>query len=130
LDFRNVKRYLVSDIVNDNVQSYRLNLALDGQTAPGGIDFPEQVELMTNRRFAVAQFTGGRVKTYDLVNGTVIHDFDVPGSARGVFQMGQNYLLVSTTTGLYAYFDSGILDRVIMEGPGFRYLSQCANFEP
>ncbi|MFW5653058.1 MAG: hypothetical protein ACOC0P_03350 [Planctomycetota bacterium] len=130
LNFPNVKRYLVSDVVSDNVESYDLDVIPRGQTTAGQMDFPEQIAPMTSLRFAVASHSDGRIYIFNLRNGNLISSFPVDGAPRGVYQSSESVLLVTTTTGVYQYFTSGSLYREIMTGSGFRYLSQCRNYNP
>lgn len=130
LNLPQAKRYLLSDVGSDNVEAYDLDLIARGQTTPGQMDFPEQITLLDNQRFAVASHSDSRIYIFNLRTGALINSFPVNGAPRGVFQSSPSVLLVTTTTGVYQYFTSGNLYRTILTGGGYRYLSQCKNYNP
>lgn len=127
----NHKYYVMSEINDDAIEGYRLNLRFFGRTTPGGIDFPQQITTINNNnQYAVAAFNAGRIQKIRVTTGQLQGSFAVNGSPRGVIQLPSGNLLVSTTTGIHEYQVNGTFVRTVLAGGGYQYLSKCYNFDP
>lgn len=127
------KLLIGADIDDDNVQAYTRDLVLVGESTPGGIDFPEQINLVDGDLLAVAAFSDDAIFFIDLADGSLVSSFPIRGGAgaRGVYQLPSgNFLVTDSTNGLDEYAPDGTWLRNILTGTSYRYIEFCANYQP
>ncbi|MFW5653874.1 MAG: hypothetical protein ACOC0P_07485 [Planctomycetota bacterium] len=125
------KLFVGSDIDDDNVQAYDRNFVLVGQSPLGSVDFPEQINIVTENRIAAASFSDGAIYFFDFDTGIPVGSFPIRGNGggRGVFQLSNgNFLVSDTLNGIDEYDPSGIFIRNILDDPTARYIEFCENF--
>jgi len=102
-----------------------------GNTPPDMLGFPQQVvriETLDGPRIAVCAFTEGKVYVFNF-DGEVDFVFPLDAPGRGIIQLNNSHLLISTTTALVEYSLEGDFIREILNGRGFRYLSRSSNYQ-
>lgn len=89
------------------------------------LDFPQQMAIASNGNLLVCAFSSGVILEFDPA-GALVGQYD-PGTLdlyRGIYELGNGNLLVTTTTGVYEVTRGGIVVDVEAEGEGFRYITQ------
>ncbi|MFW5653875.1 MAG: YncE family protein, partial [Planctomycetota bacterium] len=127
------KLLIGADIDDDNIQAYTRDFVLVGETTPGSVDFPEQIQVVSGNRLAVASFSDEAVFFFDLADGTLLSSFPLRngGNGRGIYELPSgNFLVTDNTNGIDEYDPDGIFIRNIAAGSSFRYIELCNNFTP
>ncbi|MFW5653928.1 MAG: hypothetical protein ACOC0P_07760 [Planctomycetota bacterium] len=117
---------------DDNVQAYNLGLTLVGQSAPGSIDFPEQVTFARGGVLAVASFSDESV-VFVNPDGSIASSFPLRngGNGRGIYQLPSgNFIVTDNTNGIDEYDSRGNFIRNIASGSSFRFIDVSRNFTP
>lgn len=121
---------LLADITSDNLEVYDTAGNLVNETLSGSNNFPEQGQFINTPggvRYASNSFSDGVVYVYNL-DGTDDYSFDIAGSGRGIVQLLNGNLLVSSSTEVAEYTVDGTFVRQVLAGSGFRYLEYCDNY--
>lgn len=91
------------------------------------LQFPQQISLTPQDTLLVAVFSGGFIAEFQR-DGTPVGQYD-PGTLslyRGVHQLDNGNLLVSTTTGVYEVTRTGLVVATEWTGGGARYIERVA----
>jgi hypothetical protein len=113
-------RALLADIqgTTDNVRLYNSDGSLSGELF--SINFPEQINGLSNGNYVNASFSGDTVTEFDL-DGTVVNQWVFDGG-RGVHELGNGNLLVTSGAGVFSLDrDSGALTTIRDDG-SFRFI--------
>ncbi|MCA9302605.1 MAG: hypothetical protein KC996_00635 [Phycisphaerales bacterium] len=89
------------------------------------LDFPEQIAEASNGNLLVCAFSSGVILEFD-PTGTLVGQYD-PGTLdlyRGIVELDNGNLLVTTSTGVYEVTRTGVVVDVEAEGTGFRYITR------
>lgn len=89
------------------------------------LDFPQQMALASNGNLLVCAFSSGVILEFDPA-GALVGQYD-PGTLdlyRGIYELGNGNLLVTTTTGVYEVTRAGVVVEVEAAGDGFRYITE------
>jgi len=89
------------------------------------LEFPQQMAIAGNGNLLVCEFSNGIIFEF-APDGTLAGQFD-PGSLnlyRGIAELGNGNLLVTTTTGVHEVTRSGLVIETEAGGAGFRYITQ------
>jgi len=88
------------------------------------LDFPQQMAVASSGNLLVCAFSTGVILEFDPA-GALVGQYD-PGTLdlyRGVYELGNGNLLVTTTTGVFEVTRSGVVVDVEATGDGFRYIT-------
>lgn len=124
---------VATDLTSDTIHAYRYNGNFVTNTVAGG-DFLEQttpIEIVPGSFcVGVVAFTGANVTVYFTSSGNIDYQFPITGAGRGLVQLDNGNLLVSSNSELAEYTVRGTYVRQIMAGTGFRYLEHSNNYMP
>lgn len=89
------------------------------------LDFPQQMAVASSGNLLVCAFSSGVILEFDST-GTLVGQYD-PGTLdlyRGIYELGNGNLLVTTTTGVFEVTRAGVVVDVEATGEGFRYITE------
>lgn len=92
-------------------------------TAPA-LEFPQQMAIASNGNLLVCEFSNGVIYEF-APDGSIVGQFD-PGTLelyRGIAELGNGNLLVTTTSGVFEVTRSGLVVETEAAGSGFRYIT-------
>lgn len=115
--------YLVSDEASNVIVRYDADGRFAGLFATD-LDFPQQLHVTPANTVLVCDFSGGFIREYD-EDGGVIGQYDPATLAgyRGVHELEDGNLLVTTSGGVFVVNRLGVLIATRATGSGFRYIS-------
>ena len=121
---------LLADITSDNIEVYDTAGNLVNETPSGSNNFPEQGQFINTAggmRYASNSFSDSAVYVYNL-DGTLDYSFGINGLGRGMVQLLNGNLLVSSNSEVAEYTVDGVFVRQVLAGSGFRFLEYCDNY--
>lgn len=120
---------LVADEGQDKIVRYTLagkfNERFTSALSVPQLDFPQQMAVASNGNLLVCAFSSGFILEFDS-GGSLVGQYD-PGSLelyRGVVELGNGNLLVTTTSGVFEVTRAGIVVETEAAGSGFRYITE------
>ncbi len=120
---------LVADEVQDKIVRYTLDGKFHERFTSSfevaQLDFPQQMAVAANGNLLVCAFSSGFILEFD-AGGTLVGQYD-PGTLelyRGVAELDNGNLLVTTTTGVFEVTRTGIVVETHASGSGFRYITR------
>ena len=120
---------LVADEGQDKIVRYTLdgkfNERFANSFATPQLDFPQQMAVATNGNLLVCAFSSGFILEFN-PSGTLVGQYD-PGTLelyRGIAELDNGNLLVTTTTGVYEVNRAGIVIDVEATTGDFRYITR------
>ncbi|MDF1809451.1 MAG: hypothetical protein P1U42_07135 [Phycisphaerales bacterium] len=120
---------LVADEGQDKIVRYTLegkfNERFTSSFEVPNLDFPQQMAIATNGNLLVTAFSTDYILEF-APDGQLVGQYQ-PGSLtlfRGVFELGNGNLLVTTTTGVYEVTRAGLVVETQASGEGFRYITR------
>lgn len=132
---------LVADEGQDKIVRYTLdgkfNERFANNISTPQLDFPQQMAEASNGNLLICAFSSGFILEFD-PTGTLVGQYD-PGTLelyRGIAELDNGNLLVTTTTGVYEVTRTGIVVDVEATDGDFRYITRVpttgrtASFEP
>jgi len=121
-----------TEIDVDNAQGFSLsNGSKIGETPPGETNFPEQVARIRTadgNRLAVCTFSDSTLYVYNL-NGTLDFSFPLNALGRGVLQLNNGNILISTGDAIDEFTVDGQFVRSVVSGGSYRFFSRSDNFQ-
>ncbi|MFK7758404.1 MAG: hypothetical protein AB8C13_00480 [Phycisphaerales bacterium] len=119
---------LVADEGQDKIVRYTLagkfnERFVNGITVPQ-LDFPQQMAVASNGNLLVCAFSSGFILEFDS-SGSLVGQYD-PGTLelyRGIAELGNGNLLVTTTSGVFEVTRAGLVVDTEAAGDGFRYIT-------
>jgi hypothetical protein len=122
---------LIADEGQDKIVRYTLegkfNERFTSALEHPQLDFPQQMAIATNGNLLVCAFSSGVILEFDS-SANLVGQYD-PGTLdlyRGIYELGNGNLLVTTTTGVYEVTRGGIVVETEASGSGFRYITSWA----
>lgn len=119
---------LVADEGQDKIVRYTLdgkfNERFTSALAVPQLDFPQQMAVASNGNLLVCSFAGGFILEFDS-SGSLVGQYD-PGTLelyRGIVELGNGNLLVTTTSGVFEVTRTGLVVETEAAGSGFRYIT-------
>ncbi len=119
---------LVADEGQDKIVRYSLdgkfNERFTSALAVPQLDFPQQMAVAGNGNLLVCAFSSGFILEFDSA-GSLVGQYD-PGTLelyRGIVELGNGNLLVTTTSGVFEVTRTGIVVETEAAGDGFRYIT-------
>lgn len=119
---------LVADEGQDKIVRYTLdgkfNERFTSALAVPQLDFPQQMAVAGNGNLLVCAFSSGFILEFD-PGGSLIGQYD-PGTLelyRGIAELGNGNLLVTTTSGVFEVTRTGLVVETEAAGDGFRYIT-------
>ncbi len=91
------------------------------------LEFPQQMAIASNGNLLVCEFSNGLIYEF-APDGSLVGQFD-PGTLdlyRGIAELGNGNLLVTTTSGVFEVTRTGIVVETEAAGSGFRYITAFA----
>ncbi len=120
---------LVADEGQDKIVRYTLdskfNERFANSFATPQLDFPQQMAIASNGNLLVCAFSSGFILEFDPA-GTLVGQYD-PGTLelyRGIAELDNGNLLVTTTTGVFEVTRAGIVVDVEATDGDFRYITR------
>lgn len=120
---------LVADEGQDKIVRYTLDGKFNERFANGfatpQLDFPQQMAIASNGNLLVCAFSSGFILEFDPA-GTLVGQYD-PGTLelyRGIAELDNGNLLVTTTTGVFEVTRAGIVVDVEATDGDFRYITR------
>lgn len=120
---------LVADEGQDKIVRYTLdgkfNERFTSSFVVPQLDFPQQMAIAGNGNLLVCSFSNGVILEFDS-NANLVGQYD-PGTLdlyRGIAELDNGNLLVSTTTGVFEVTRTGIVVETQAQGTGFRYMTR------
>jgi len=120
---------LVADEGQDKIVRYTLdgkfNERFTSSFAVPVLDFPQQMAIAFNGNLLVCAFSTGFILEFD-PNAQLVGQYD-PGMLelyRGIAELGNGNLLVTTTTGVFEVTRTGLVIGTKAAGTGFRYITR------
>ncbi len=120
---------LVADEGQDKIVRYTLdgkfNERFTSSFAVPQLDFPQQMAIASNGNLLVCSFSNGVILEFDS-SANLVGQYD-PGTLdlyRGIAELDNGNLLVSTTTGVFEVTRAGVVVETEAAGTGFRYLTR------
>jgi hypothetical protein len=115
---------LVADEGSDFIARYTIDGRFDELFARN-LNFPQQMNRTASNTILVAVFSGGFIAEFDM-NGQQIGQFDPGGLSgyRGVIELGNGNLLVTTGTGVHEVTRLGIVVATEFAGSEARYIER------
>ncbi len=120
---------LVADEGQDKIVRYTLDGKFNEQFVNSislpQLDFPQQMAVASNGNLLVCSFSNGVILEFDS-GANLVGQYD-PGTLdlyRGIAELDNGNLLVTTTTGVYEVTRTGIVVDVEATGPDFRYITR------
>jgi DNA-binding beta-propeller fold protein YncE len=120
---------LVADEGQDKIVRYTLdgkfNERFTSSFVVPQLDFPQQMAITSNGNLLVCSFSNGVILEFD-PDANLVGQYD-PGTLdlyRGIAELDNGNLLVSTTTGVFEVTRTGIVVEIEAVGTGFRYLTK------
>ena len=122
---------LVADEGQDKIVRYTLdgkfNERFTSSFVVPQLDFPQQMAIAGNGNLLVCSFSNGVILEFDS-DANLVGQYD-PGTLdlyRGIAELDNGNLLVSTTTGVFEVTRTGIVVETEAVGTGFRYMTRFA----
>lgn len=122
---------LVADEGQDKIVRYTLEGKFNEQFVNSisvpQLDFPQQMAVASNGNLLVCSFSNGVILEFDS-SANLVGQYD-PGTLdlyRGIAELDNGNLLVTTTTGVYEVTRTGIVVDVEATGTEFRYITRFA----
>ncbi len=119
---------LVADEGQDKIVRYTLegkfNERFTSALEHPQLDFPQQMAIAGNGNLLVCNFSSGVILEFD-TSANLVGQYD-PGTLdryRGIYELGNGNLLVTTSTGVYEVTRGGIVVETEASGSGFRYIT-------
>lgn len=119
---------LVADEGQDKIVRYTLdgkfNERFTSALAVPQLDFPQQMAIASNGNLLICAFSSGLILEFDS-SGSLVGQYD-PGTLelyRGIAELGNGNLLVTTTTGVFEVTRTGLVVETEAAGDGFRYIT-------
>ncbi|MGV6813732.1 MAG: hypothetical protein ACWA5W_01840 [Phycisphaerales bacterium] len=120
---------LVADEGQDKIVRYTLdgkfNERFTSSFVVPQLDFPQQMAIAGNGNLLVCSFSNGVILEFDS-DANLVGQYD-PGTLdlyRGIAELDNGNLLVSTTTGVFEVTRTGIVVETEAVGTGFRYMTR------
>ncbi|MBL4592125.1 MAG: hypothetical protein JKY96_09225 [Phycisphaerales bacterium] len=120
---------LVADEGQDKIVRYTLdgkfNERFTSSFEVPQLDFPQQMAIATNGNLLVCAFSTGFILEFDPA-GALVGQYD-PGTLelyRGIVELDNGNLLVTTTTGVFEVTRTGLVVETEAAGSGFRYITR------
>ena len=120
---------LVADEGQDKIVRYTLggkfNERFTSALSVPQLDFPQQMAIATNGNLLVCAFSSGVILEFD-ADANLVGQYD-PGTLdlyRGIVELGNGNLLVTTTTGIFEITRLGVVVETVAAGSGFRYITR------
>lgn len=114
---------LISDIANDRIDLFD---PATGQPLAqlASTDFPEQISRKRSGNLLVIAYLGNEIIEFSPA-GTLIRRLPIAGLGRGVVELGNGNLLISTGTGIRELNPvNGAVIRTVRSGTGFRFIER------
>ena len=122
---------LVADEGQDKIVRYTLdgkfNERFTSSFVVPQLDFPQQMAIAGNGNLLVCSFSNGVILEFDSA-ANLVGQYD-PGTLdlyRGIAELDNGNLLVSTTTGVFEVTRGGVVVETEAAGTGFRYMTRFA----
>ncbi|MDF1869189.1 MAG: hypothetical protein P1U30_02265 [Phycisphaerales bacterium] len=119
---------LVADEGQDKIVRYTLdgkfNERFTSALEVPQLDFPQQMAIAGNGNLLICAFSSGFILEFDS-SGSLVGQYD-PGTLelyRGVVELGNGNLLVTTTSGVFEVTRTGLVVDTEAVGDGFRYIT-------
>ncbi len=119
---------LVADEGQDKIVRYTLDgkfaERFTSSLAVPQLDFPQQMAVASNGNLLVCAFSSGFILEFDS-SGSLVGQYD-PGTLelyRGIAELGNGNLLVTTTSGVFEVTRTGLVLDTEAAGSGFRYIT-------
>jgi len=119
---------LVADEGQDKIVRYTLGgkfaERFTSALAVPQLDFPQQMAVASNGNLLVCAFSSGFILEFDS-SGSLVGQYD-PGTLelyRGIVELGNGNLLVTTTSGVFEVSRTGLVIDTEAAGSGFRYIT-------
>ena len=120
---------LVADEGQDKIVRYTLdgkfNERFTSSFVVPQLDFPQQMAIASSGNLLVCSFSNGVILEFDS-DANLVGQYD-PGTLelyRGIAELGNGNLLVTTTTGVFEVTRAGVVVETEAAGTGFRYITQ------
>ncbi|MBL4699228.1 MAG: hypothetical protein JKX70_10380 [Phycisphaerales bacterium] len=120
---------LVADEGQDKIVRYTLdgkfNERFTSSFVVPQLDFPQQMAIASNGNLLVCSFSNGVILEFDS-DANLVGQYD-PGNLdlyRGIAELGNGNLLVTTTTGVFEVTRAGVVVETEAAGTGFRYVTK------
>lgn len=120
---------LVADEGQDKIVRYTLDGKFNEQFVNSislpQLDFPQQMAIASNGNLLVCSFSNGVILEFDS-SANLVGQYD-PGTLdlyRGIAELDNGNLLVTTTTGVYEVTRAGVVVDVEATGTEFRYITR------
>lgn len=120
---------LVADEGQDKIVRYTLdgkfNERFTSSFVVPQLDFPQQMAIASNGNLLVCSFSTGVILEFDS-DANLVGQYD-PGNLelyRGIAELDNGNLLVSTTTGVFEVTRAGVVVETEAAGTGFRYMTR------
>lgn len=114
---------LISDISNDRIDLFD---PVTGQPLAqlASTDFPEQISRKRNGNLLVIAYLGNEIIEFNPA-GAIVRRLPIAGLGRGVVELGNGNLMISTGTGIRELDPvSGAVIRTVRSGTGFRFIER------
>jgi len=122
--------FITASLDTDNLVAYNVTGTEVGSTTPGGVDFPEQISFIDDNgttRVATASFSADAVFIFNL-DGSLDRSLPLTTNGRGVNQLDNGNLIISTNAALEVRDLDGNLVTTIAEDGGFRFIHRSSNW--